>query len=243
MRIETVLTPAEISCLQVHEDEVCVVFDILRATTSIVTAIASGATRVFAVTTIEEARALHTEIPDALLAGERGGDPIPGFDLGNSPQEFTHCAGRTLITTTTNGTIALAAARPARATCAACFLNLNATAAWILKQNPGTVRLLCAGTHSDFAFEDGLAAGAFADILGGEDIGDATAAMRDLYRHHHSDWADIVRCFGNGRVLVEAGRSHDIDWAMRMDVFDAVVVRSGRAFVSGDDQRRPMAEF
>lgn len=232
MRIETVLTPAEIARFSPETGDTCVVFDILRATTSIVTALAFGARRVFATRTVEDAIILHKENPTAVLAGERGGEPIPGFDLGNSPREFLACAGRTVITTTTNGTVALAATRPARATYAACFLNLTATANHIRALSPARVYLLCAGTHADFAFEDGLAAGAFAAALGGDDLGDATAAMRDLFQCHQHDWNVVVRRWGNGRALVNAGRKADIDWAMRMDVLSTVVVREKEAFVA-----------
>src|SRR5712691_550699 len=88
-----------------------VVIDVLRATTTIIHALAAGCSSVRPCAEVEEAKTLAGNMPagKVILAGERGGKPLPGFDLGNSPREFTPktCAGTTLVLTTTNGTRAL----------------------------------------------------------------------------------------------------------------------------------------
>src|SRR4051812_27980863 len=111
MTVDAVLTPAEIALLPHAElaDATCVVFDVLRATSSMVTALAHGAKEIIPVSTIEEALTARIRRPEALLGGERHGDRIEGFDLGNSPFEYREIAGRTVISTTTNGTVALRA--------------------------------------------------------------------------------------------------------------------------------------
>ena len=166
MEVRTLLTPPEVAALRVRDlhDTVCVVFDVLRATSTLVAALANGARRVFPVLTVENARSLRRErLPDALLGGERGGVRIEGFDLGNSPREYLAAAvaGRDVITTTTNGTVALAACAHARTVLAAGLVNLDATAGWLLgnRSLPEKLLLVCAGTGNDFALEDGFAAG------------------------------------------------------------------------------------
>jgi 2-phosphosulfolactate phosphatase len=90
MIVDVALNPAEIALLPQRDlsATTCVVFDVLRATSSMVTALANGASAIHPVRTIEEALALRQRFPDALLGGERHGDPIPGFELGNSPLEY-----------------------------------------------------------------------------------------------------------------------------------------------------------
>src|SRR5436190_17096535 len=110
MHIDAVLTPADIALLPQRDlsGVTCVVFDVLRATSSMLTGLAHGAAEIHPVCTIEEALALRQRWPDAVLGGERQGDLIPGFDIGNSPLEYRDSvAKRRIITTTTNGTVAL----------------------------------------------------------------------------------------------------------------------------------------
>src|SRR5262249_17947241 len=123
---------------------VCVVFDVLRATSSMVTALANGAAAIFPVAEISEALALRRDRPDLLLAGEREGvrisrdlsDGVP-FDFGNSPREFTRdkVQGRTIAMTTTNGTRALRACARASKVFIGSFLNLAATTE-VLRREP-----------------------------------------------------------------------------------------------------------
>src|SRR5438094_8157671 len=100
MNIDVVLNPAEIATLEPArlEGTTCVVFDVLRATSSITTALANGAEEIYPVRSIEEARALQEELGDAALAGERGGEKIDGFNYGNSPLEFLENVPRRIIT-------------------------------------------------------------------------------------------------------------------------------------------------
>src|SRR5580692_7380997 len=132
--LEVLFTPAEFATLPQRDlsGTVCVVFDVLRATSTIVTALANGADAVIPVAEIPEALAAKRARPDLLLGGEREGvriraDQTGGvdFDLGNSPREFTRerVAGRTIILTTTNGSRALRACAGARAVFAGSFLN------------------------------------------------------------------------------------------------------------------------
>src|SRR6266568_1846042 len=111
MEIDVILNPAEIALLPGRDlsSATCIVFDVLRATSSMITALAHGASEIHPVRTIEDALSLKSRLPDAVLGGERHGERIPGFDAGNAPHEYLGFAGRRIITTTTNGTMALRA--------------------------------------------------------------------------------------------------------------------------------------
>ncbi len=176
MKIYAILSPAELPALAKRDlqDATCVVFDVLRATSTFVTALHNGAKAVIPVAEISEALALRQKQPDILLGGERNGVRIRAaqtggvdFDLGNSPREYTpeKVRGRTIVSTTTNGTRALRACAGAKMVLAASFLNLTATAKFIQKKQPSQVLLVCAGTREIIATEDLLAAGALADML------------------------------------------------------------------------------
>ncbi len=147
---------------------VAVVVDVLRATTVMVRALANGCAAVIPCGEIDEARTVAAGLPPgtAFLGGERGGLPIPGFDLGNSPDDFTFeaCQGKTLVMTTTNGTRAILASLEAERVYVASFANLKATAdeltVQLLKKDHGyPIHIVCAGTEGFISLEDSLLAG------------------------------------------------------------------------------------
>jgi len=175
--IEVMFTPAEFELLPQRDlsQTMCIVFDVLRATSSMLTAIANGAQTIIPVAEITEALAMRQKVPGALLAGERNGFRITAqqtggieFDLGNSPREYTpeRVRGKTIITTTTNGTRALRACAGAQTVLIGAFLNLQALVDWIQFTHPQDLLLVCGGTHDQAAYEDVLAAGALFDRLG-----------------------------------------------------------------------------
>jgi 2-phosphosulfolactate phosphatase len=147
---------------------VAVVLDVLRATTVMVHALAAGCDAVIPCGEIDEARkvAARLSTSKALLGGERGGEQIEGFDLGNSPASYTPevCAGKTLVMTTTNGTRAILASLDAERVLVAGFVNLKATAdelaVELLKAHARPVHLVCSGTEGFVSLEDSLLAGA-----------------------------------------------------------------------------------
>ncbi|MGH7333599.1 MAG: 2-phosphosulfolactate phosphatase, partial [Candidatus Rokuibacteriota bacterium] len=137
MRIDVVLTAESVAADGVAGTTVLVI-DVLRASTTIVTALVHGCRALIPVADPAEARqrARTLDGRDPLLAGERRGEPIPGFDLGNSPVEVadTDLRGRTVLLTTSNGTRALLAARSAAAIGVAALINLAAAARWVGEQ-------------------------------------------------------------------------------------------------------------
>ncbi|MDR3623029.1 MAG: 2-phosphosulfolactate phosphatase [Paludisphaera borealis] len=163
---------------------VAVVIDVLRASTMIVHALAAGCDAVIPCGEIDEARRIAGGLPpgSALLAGERHGVPIEGFDLGNSPGACTAdvCRGKTLVMTTTNGTKAILASLDAEVVLVGAFVNFAATAQRLLHEKR-PVHLVCAGTEGAVSYEDALLAGAFA------------GHFADLEHTLDNDEAEIVR--------------------------------------------------
>lgn len=242
--LEVTFTPADFDTLKQRDlsRTICVVFDILRATTSMTTALAHGATRIFPVTQISQALALKAQYPDALLAGERHGlriraDQTGGvdFDFGNSPREFAtdKVKGRTLITSTTNGTRALQACQGASRVLAASFLNLSATLREIQKTPPASLILVAAGTFEEAAFEDTLAAGAVCDVLWDRfaeaDIVDSARIAREIYRHRHENVLAALSHARNGRRLLEKPELRaDVAFCAQRDIYSfAAELRDG----------------
>ncbi|CAN5875646.1 2-phosphosulfolactate phosphatase family protein [soil metagenome] len=147
---------------------VAVVVDVLRASTVMVQALASGCEAIVPCLEIEEARRTALALPtgSAILAGERQGLPIEGFDLGNSPDSFTPevCRGKTLVMTTTNGTRAILASLEADRVLVAAFSNIGATLGALL-DDPRPLHIVCSGTDGRISFEDSLLAGGLAATL------------------------------------------------------------------------------
>ena len=237
--VEVLFTPAEIALLATQNlsRTSCVVFDILRATSVFVTALANGADAVRPVTEIAEALAARRHEPELLLAGERQGLRLRAsdtggvdFDFGNSPREFTSEAvrGRRIVSTTTNGTRALRACTGGRQTFAGSFLNLVATAKHFGQLAPERVLLVCAGTGEALALEDVLAAGAFSSAL--QVIGlkthltDSAHIATRAFRTADTSLADALANSTNGRRLLAIPElREDVAYCARRDVADVVV--------------------
>ena len=167
--------------------------DVLRASTTMITALANGAARVRSVADVGEARALAAAFgPNALLGGERGGVRIDGFDLGNSPAEYgrDRVAGRAIVITTTNGTAALAACHAAQELVVGAIVNRSAVASAVRRlataAGVGDAHLVCAGTDGAVTAEDVLAAGAILDAALGaapaDELDASARAARDAFR-------------------------------------------------------------
>ncbi|MCE9608752.1 MAG: 2-phosphosulfolactate phosphatase [Chthoniobacter sp.] len=225
MHIDVVLHPAEIVSVLPTLDlsgTVCVVFDVLRATSSMITGLAHGATEIYPVRTIDEALALKVRMPTAVLGGERQGDLIPGFEVGNSPAEYDErVRGRQIITTTTNGTIALRACDRAERVLVGAVLNIAALAEVLQQTWPRRVLIVCAGTFDTFALEDACGAGLLIGYLGAESLGDAAHAALAVSRLY-ADPRAALRASHNGRVLAAAGRASDVDCCGQLSRYHVV---------------------
>jgi 2-phosphosulfolactate phosphatase len=218
-----------------------VVIDLLRASTTICQAIASGATEVVPFLEVDDAMAAAAEAADRdmiVLGGERGGRRIEGFDLGNSPAEYTAKAvgGRRVFLTTTNGTRALNHARLARRVLVGSFVNLSAVADSIRSES--RIDILCAGTDGEVTREDVLAAGAMIDAICFSDV-DARQ-MNESAVAARSDWrqmCEAARASGQtvskrlaiefrdtlgGRNVLSIGMDRDLVDCAQVDALDVV---------------------
>jgi 2-phosphosulfolactate phosphatase len=235
MKIETILTPAELPALAGRDwgGTACVVFDILRATSTFVTALQNGAQQIIPVGEIPEAIAWRERQPDVLLAGERDGVKIRAaqsggvdFDFGNSPREFRpeKVRGKTIVSTTTNGTRALRACAGAKVVLAGAFLNLAATAKFLNQSPPEELLLVCAGTGAGVALEDVLAAGALAGIFGG-DFSDATEVAARAFLSAKPDLPAVLASSRNAQRLLSIPELRaDVAFCAQRDVFKLAAV-------------------
>jgi 2-phosphosulfolactate phosphatase len=253
MKIETILTPAELPALAQRDlrATACVVFDVLRATSTFVTALHHGAQAIIPVSEIAEAVAYKNSklkiknTKTILLGGERNGVRISAdgidFDLGNSPREFTaeKVRGKIIVSTTTNGTRALRACANAQTVLAASFLNLTATAEFLRRENFENVLLVCAGTGENQADEDVLAAGALCELLVGRDSVETNSNDRNYrargtlappceialhaYAQAKSDLSAAVCSSENARRLLAIPELRDdVAFCLQRDIFPLV---------------------
>jgi 2-phosphosulfolactate phosphatase len=240
MKLEVILSPGELPALAKRDlrHATCVVFDVLRATSTFVTALAHGAHGIVPVSEIAEALALRGKHPDVLLGGERDGVRIRAaqtggvdFDLGNSPREYTPAKvrGKTIVSTTTNGTRALRAGAGAHRVLAASFLNLAATAQCIGARPPAELLLVCAGTRDRVAAEDVLAAGALCELLasGAGDPAPAKSVATALsaWRAAKADLRRAVAEAENARRLLALPELRDdVAFCLQRDIYPLTAV-------------------
>lgn len=241
MKLDVYFTPGELSGVELPAR--VVVIDVLRATSTMVEALANGARTVFPVATADDAARIAQNIgrDSVVLCGERKGLPIEGFDLGNSPLEFEGdaVADKTLVMTTTNGTRAFLAVAERRGgmpegealIVAASFLNLGAVTALLaaeaaVSEAPSSAALVCAGREGRFALEDAVCAGAIVRGLEAEGVALehkdgalAAAALADLHlRDLESMMAETVA----GAQLTGIGRGEDLAFCATVDRWDVV---------------------
>lgn len=228
MRVDVALLPAALTAAELSTATVLVV-DVLRASTTIVTALTNGCLGIVPLDDPDEARRRAAAHPGSLIAGERRGEPLEGFDLGNSPLEFTRerVGGRMLFLTTSNGTKALLAARPASAIGVAGFVNLGATAAWALSGGRDLV-VLCSGERGDRSLEDEMCAGFLVErLLASSPDTQAGRDATEVARRARSYGKDLTRLAQDSRWarhLASRGRAGDVAACLTLDASDLVPV-------------------
>jgi 2-phosphosulfolactate phosphatase len=248
MNIDVILTPAELPALSKSDlrGTVCVVFDILRATSTFVTALSNGAAAIIPVSEISEVLKIKKNRPRVLTAGERHGVKIrvhgQEFDFGNSPREFApeKVKGRTIVSTTTNGTRALRACAHAKSVLAGAFLNLSATANFLREKQFQKIVLVCAGTRENTALEDVIAAGALCEELkrGAEkpSFSDSARVALAAFRQTKTDLVGLICESENAQRLVAIPElREDIRFCLRPNAFDLVArMKNGKITVFRD---------
>lgn len=238
MKLDVLLTPGELVPSEIAGRTV-VVLDILRASSTIVEALAAGARTLYPVSTIEEAIGLAKTLgrDEVLLVGERKALPIEGFDLGNSPREFTAqtVGGKTVVMSTTNGTIAITAAAGGARVVVGAWLNFQAVVDDLVRAQAEPV-LLCAGRSGAFGLEDVVCAGHIAAAVMKAlpevewELNDGAVAAVALGKEF-PDPATLFPLTAAGRNLVEAGLGDDLPFCAHTDLRDVLPVLEGRQIV------------
>ncbi len=201
-----------------------IVVDVLRASSTVVTALNHGARAVIPVADMAEASRIsaHSDATTSLLGGERGGHKIDGYALGNSPLEYTPemVQGKTIILNTSNGTRSITKARGAADVAIGCFLNASKVIefAWKAEQD---VVILCAGSADRAALEDILCAGLILNQLWGgqepKNRSDAAHIALTQYAQDHGDLATTLARSNHARHLVELGFEEDVAYCAQVD--------------------------
>ncbi|MEV5028565.1 2-phosphosulfolactate phosphatase [Paenibacillus sp. LPE1-1-1.1] len=225
MQVQVISSVNEASSARFHH-KTAIIIDVLRATSTIIAALAAGASCVIPAETVMEARALQR--PGDLLGGERFCRKIAGFDLGNSPEEYTEriVAGKRIVLTTTNGTRAIHKSMRADHVLTASLLNAEACARAAIELRRDIV-ILCAGSHDEFAIEDGLCAGLVLDKLhtlsqAAIEMDDFGTAMLALYRNRAQNVKETIMNGMTGKKLMKLGMKKDIEACSAIDIYHDV---------------------
>jgi 2-phosphosulfolactate phosphatase len=243
MDIVTFLSPSEIQ-EPLLRGKIAVVIDALRFTSTAVAALANGCLGVIPMAEVNDAitykRGSKAEI---LLGGERGGKIIPGFDLGNSPFEYTaeRVKGRFVVSTTTNGTRTLLKAAPAEGIFAGSFFNAKATARAL--KNAAGIAFVCAGNEGRMALEDVLAAGCITDrLMAAVDpqnihTDDETQTALSLYRAEKDDLLGAMKRTSHGQFLLSLSKLTvaELHYCIKEDLFDTVAIYRDGMITAQDD--------
>jgi 2-phosphosulfolactate phosphatase len=229
--LEVVFTPEEIKNRRLS-DKLIVVIDVLRASSTIVTALACGCRGLVPILSPEQAKekAQQFKKEEVLLGGEREGRKIKGFDLGNSPREYQKeiVEDRIIIFSTTNGVKTLERVRGAFRIIIASFLNLQATFNYCSKFQ-GDILLACAGKEGYFSLEDTVCAGMLINSL--RDIYsdtcqevDANLTAQVLYKKFGNNILEMLRKSQHGRYLESIGLRKDLEFCSQLDIFNIVPI-------------------
>jgi 2-phosphosulfolactate phosphatase len=240
LQLHIYFTPTDVAAVAPPADDIYIIIDLIRATTSITVMLEQGATRVFAANTLEQAQQAAELHPSRLLCGERNALPLPGFAYGNSPAQFAQLdlSGRELILTTTNGSRAFYAC-PAQSTrLAGCFYNARAVATHALalaQERNCNIALVCAAEFHYFALDDSTCAGYLALELQRLNpalkIHESVSAAAALYAiYPPPGLADYCR---SAQSVIAVGLRDDIDLCMRQDESSTVPIVVGNEQETG----------
>ncbi len=236
MRLDVFFTPNQVKPVETAGRLVLIV-DVLRASTTVATALGNGAKTVIPVEGADEVISRSKEFARSqiLLAGEQKMHPIAGFDIGNSPQSFTAAVveGKTILITTTNGTRTLLGVQNARDIVIASYVNFSAVLALmkVAASSSTDVAIICAGEEGSFTLEDSACAGRYvraipkrADIQ----TNDAAAASVLIEKKYGDNIAKVFKESAHGQALASAGFGDDLTAAAQVDSYPVVPIYQDR---------------
>jgi 2-phosphosulfolactate phosphatase len=222
----------------VQRGDVIIVIDVLRCSSTIVTALANAAEGVIPTKTVKEARALRKKHSEFLLAGERRGVKLKGFDLGNSPLEFSpqKVKGKHIILTTTSGSKAIISSKKAKHVFAGAFLNVEAIAKATLKiaeREETGISLISAGTDGRFSLEDFICAGAIAESFPADILvhSDAVLAAMLAFEQAKQSLERVIQSGYHAQYLISQGFEEDVKFCSQLSIFKLVPFLNGETIV------------
>ncbi len=223
----------------VQRGDVIIVIDVLRCSSTIVTALANAAEGVIPTKTVKEARALRKKHSEFLLAGERRGVKLKGFDLGNSPLEFSpqKVKGRHIVLTTTSGSKAIISSKKAKHVFAGAFLNVEAIAkatSKIAEREETGISLVSAGTDGQFSLEDFICAGAIAESFPATVFihSDAVLAAILAFKQAKQSLKKVIQSGYHAQYLISQGFEEDIKFCSQLSIYKVVPFLKGGTIVS-----------
>jgi len=240
LQLTIFFTPAEVAAIDAPANTIYIVIDVIRATTTLTVMLERGAKGILIANTIEQAQNAARMVPGRLLCGERHALPLPGFDYGNSPVQFSQLDlyDRELILTTTNGTRAFFACPNESHHLAGCFYNAQAVAARAIalaRKNGGDIALVCAAEAGYFALDDATCAGylalelqrQYSDLQAHESVSAATALYATYTPPKLLDYSNSARSVAN------AGLHEDLAFCMKISESTCVPTVLGRDAETG----------
>ncbi len=227
--VEVCLSPALLPYYNL-KSKIVVVIDIFRATSSICYGIENGAYSIIPVASIEECKSFEGQ--GYLLAAERNGEVVSGFDFGNSPFSYSKekVKGKTIVLTTTNGTNAIQLSQEAEQIIIGSFLNLDPICNYLIQQNKDII-LLCAGWKNKFNLEDTLFAGAVVSQLRGsfQDFCDSAIAAEDLYYVYQNNLISLLEKSSHSQRLKDLHIEEDIAFCLKLNICQSIpVLKEGK---------------
>ena len=232
--VEVCFTP-NLYPLHIDDADIVVVIDVLRATSAICTAFANGIDKVIPVSTVEEA--IEYKNKGYLVAAERKGQVVDGFQFGNSPYSYMgkELKGKTLVITTTNGTKAFHTARNANEVVIGSLINLDAVSNFLIKKKKN-VLLLASGWQNKFCLEDTICAGAIAEQLinTGDftSVQDSSIAAKYLFLSAKENYLGYLKSSSHRRRLKKLNLNEDIKYCLPPNQTDVVPIRKGNYLVN-----------
>ena len=237
MRLDVFYTPVQAKIADTA-GRLVVIVDVLRASTTVATALGNGAKTVMPLEGADEviSRSKEFHRSQIILAGEQKMLPITGFDLGNSPQDFTKKAveGKTILITTTNGTRALLGVQGARDIVIASYVNFTAVLAMmkVAASSNTDIAIICAGEEGGFTLEDAACAGRYVRALPKRSdsmhLNDAASASVLIEKKYGENIAKLFKESSHGQALQEAGFGDDLAAAAEVDAYPVVPIYQER---------------
>ncbi|MBM2844923.1 MAG: putative 2-phosphosulfolactate phosphatase [Bacteroidetes bacterium] len=251
MRVDLHFTPHQVDELSLR-DKTVVVVDVLRASTSIITALHNGAKEIIPVTTVERAVKISGNLfgDYVLRGGERNGKIIEGFNLGNSPADYSEdkVKGKAIIFSSTNGSFAIDKARYALHMVVCGFVNISSVLEFLAQKNRDFT-VVCAGNNGMFSLEDSVCAGMLLHKLDERDdvelvMADAAIAATLLYKGYSKNILKMIKNCEHGKYLAEIGFADDLPICAATDTVPALPQFVGNVIkLRSDAEKKEIAKI